>query len=156
MERNVRIGIRLLFSCHFYNKFSVPLYLSVGSRYMLEGQKLKRNVKSQSSRDQLIPGSSPQEGRAWERDWLHLMIFKTMFAQYRTNTQIRSVPFVTQEFLGLAVFEFVQFHASNVNAWGDSREIVSMVQNSFSSVWRRVDWAIIIPTMSKSKYYRIY
>jgi hypothetical protein len=32
-----------------------------------------------------------------------------MFAQYRTNTQIRSVPFVTQEFLGLAVFEFAQF-----------------------------------------------
>jgi hypothetical protein len=38
--------IRLLFSRHFYNKFSVPLYLSVGSRYMLEGQKLKRNVDS--------------------------------------------------------------------------------------------------------------
>ena len=39
----MRIGIRLLFSRHFYNKFSVPLYISVGSRYMLEGQKLKRN-----------------------------------------------------------------------------------------------------------------
>ena len=38
-----------------------------------------------------------------------------MFAQYRTNTQIRSVPFVTQELLGLAVFEFVQFHVSHVN-----------------------------------------
>jgi hypothetical protein len=46
MERIVRIGIRLLFSRHFYNKFSVPLYLSVGSRYMIEGQKLKRNVES--------------------------------------------------------------------------------------------------------------
>ena len=39
-----------------------------------------------------------------------------MFAQYRTNTEVRSVPFVTQEFLGLAVFEFVQFHVSHVNA----------------------------------------
>ena len=46
MERIVGIGILLLFSRHFYNKFSVPLYLSVGSRYMLEGQKLKRNVES--------------------------------------------------------------------------------------------------------------
>ena len=43
------IGIRLLFSRHFYNKFSVPLYIAVGSRYMLEGQKLKRNVESYSS-----------------------------------------------------------------------------------------------------------
>jgi hypothetical protein len=33
MERIVRIGIRLLFSRRFYNKFSVSLYLSVGSRY---------------------------------------------------------------------------------------------------------------------------
>jgi hypothetical protein len=38
MERIVRIGIRLLFPRHFYNTFSVPLYLSVWSRYMLEGQ----------------------------------------------------------------------------------------------------------------------
>jgi hypothetical protein len=46
MERIVRIGIRLLFSRHFYNKFSVPLRIAVRSRYMLEGQKLKRNVES--------------------------------------------------------------------------------------------------------------
>ena len=57
-----------------------------------------------------------------------------MFAQYRMNTQIRSVPVVAQEFLGLAVFEFVQFHVSHVNVYGDSREIVSMVQNSSSPV----------------------
>jgi hypothetical protein len=79
-----------------------------------------------------------------------------MFAQYRMNTQILSVPFATQELLGLAVFEFVQFHVSHVNAYGDSREIVSMIQNSSSPVWRRVDWVLIIPIMSKSKYYSIY
>ena len=38
----MRITFHLLFSGHFYNKFSVPLYLAVESRYMLEGQKLKR------------------------------------------------------------------------------------------------------------------
>jgi hypothetical protein len=48
MERIVRMAVRPLFSLHFYNKFSVPLYLSVGSRYMLEGQKLKLNVESLS------------------------------------------------------------------------------------------------------------
>jgi hypothetical protein len=36
MERIVRIGIRLLFSHHFYNKFSVPLYLSIGSRSVVK------------------------------------------------------------------------------------------------------------------------
>jgi hypothetical protein len=46
MERIVRIGIRPLFSRHFYNKFSVPLYFSVVSMYMLEGQKLEKNVES--------------------------------------------------------------------------------------------------------------